>query len=88
LSKKTFEAATEAQAHLIVQLKDNQPTLCRNPEAVCNDTKPLSAVPTVDRKKRNPHETRTVAVFDAMPAVAATEWEPYVPPSSWSSEAS
>ena len=78
MPKKTFEAAAAAQAHLIVQLKDNQPTLCRNAEAVCNDTKPLSGVQTVDRKKRNRHETRTVAVFDAMPAVAATEWQPYV----------
>jgi len=33
---------------------------------------------TVDSKKRNRHETRTVAVFDALPAVAGTEWEPYV----------
>ena len=78
MPKKTFEAAAAAQAHLIVQLKDNQPTLCRNAEAVCNDTKPLSGAQTVDRKKRNRHETRTVTVFDAMPAVAATEWEPYV----------
>jgi hypothetical protein len=78
LPKKTFETAAEAQAHLIVQLKDNQPTLCRKAEAVCNDTKPLSGVQTVDRKKRNRHETRTVAVFDAVPAVAGTEWEPYV----------
>ena len=78
MPKKTFETAAEAQAHLIVQLKDNQPTLCRKAEAVCNDTKPLSGVQTVDRKKRNRHETRTVAVFDAVPAVAGTEWEPYV----------
>jgi len=78
LPKKTFETAAEAQAHLIVQLKDNQPTLCRKAEAVCNDTKPLSGVQTVDRKKRNRHETRTVAVFDAVPMVAGTEWEPYV----------
>jgi hypothetical protein len=63
---------------LIVQLKDNQPTLCRNVEAVCNDAKPLSVVQTVDRKKRNRHETRTVAVFDAAPAVAGTEWQPHV----------
>jgi hypothetical protein len=47
IAKKTFEAAAEAQAHLIVQLKDNQPTLCRKVEAVCNDTKPLSCVQTV-----------------------------------------
>ena len=78
MPKKTFETAAEAQAHLIVQLKDNQPTLCRKAEAVCNDTKPLSGVQTVDRKKRNRHETRTVAGFDAVPAVAGTEWEPYV----------
>jgi predicted transposase YbfD/YdcC len=76
LPKKTFEAAAEAQAHLIVQLKDNQPTLCRKVEAVCNDTKPLSCVQTVDSKKRNRHETRTVAVFNARPAVAGTEWQP------------
>jgi hypothetical protein len=78
LPKKTFETAAEAQAHLIVQLKDNQLTLCRKAEAVCNDTKPLSGVQTVDSKKRNRHETRTVAVFDALPAVVGTEWEPYV----------
>ena len=78
MPKKTFETADEAQAHLIVQLKDNQLTLCRKAEAVCNDTKPLSGVQTVDSKKRNRHETRTVAVFDALPAVAGTEWEPYV----------
>src|SRR5271170_6807954 len=78
IAKKTFEAAAEAQAHLIVQLKDNQPTLCRNAEAVCKNAKPRSGVQTVDRKKRNRHETRTVAVFDARPAVAGTEWQPYV----------
>src|SRR5271154_1992319 len=78
IAKKTFEAAAEAQAHLIVQLKDNQPTLCRNVEAVCKNAKPRSGVQTVDRKKRNRHETRTVAVFDARPAVAGTEWQPYV----------
>jgi hypothetical protein len=78
LPKKTFETAAEAQAHLIVQLKDNQPTLCRKVEAVCNDAKPLSGVQTVDGKKRNRHETRTVAVFDALPAVVGTEWEPHV----------
>jgi predicted transposase YbfD/YdcC len=78
LSKKTFEAAAEAQAHLIVQLKDNQPTLSRKVEAACKDAKPLSCVQTVDKKKRNRHETRTVAVFGARRAVAGTEWQPHV----------
>ncbi len=78
MPKKTFETAAEAQAHLIVQLKDNQLTLCRKVEAVCNNAKPISGVQTIDSKKRNRHETRTVAVFDALPAVAGTEWKPYV----------
>jgi predicted transposase YbfD/YdcC len=52
--------------------------LCRKVEGVCNDTKPLSGVQTVDSKKRNRHETRTIVVFDALPAVAGTEWEPHV----------
>jgi hypothetical protein len=44
---ETFEAAAEAQAHLIVLLKDNQPTLCREVETVYKDAKTLSAVQTV-----------------------------------------
>ena len=78
LSKKTFEAAAAANAHLIVQLKDNELTLRQNVEAVCNTTTPLSGVRTVYEKRRNRHETRTVAVFDATPAVVGTQWEPYV----------
>jgi predicted transposase YbfD/YdcC len=35
-------------------------------------------VKSVDKKKRNRHETRAIAVFDAKAAVAATEWEPHV----------
>jgi hypothetical protein len=78
LSKKTFAAAAAAKAHLIVQLKDNQLALCRKVEAWCPSATPLSGVQTVDKKKRNRHETRTVAVFDATPVVAGTEWESYV----------
>jgi len=78
LSKKTFEAAAAANAHLIVQLKDNQPTLCQKVEAACNTVLPLSGVRTVDEKKRNRHETRIIAVFDPAPAVVGMEWEPYV----------
>src|SRR5450756_1661942 len=76
--KKTFEVAAAANAHLIVQLKDNQLTLRQKVEAACNTAMPRSAVQTVDGKKRNRHETRTIAVFDATPAVVGTEWEPYV----------
>jgi predicted transposase YbfD/YdcC len=78
LSKKTFAAAAAADAHLIVQLKDNQPALCQKVEAACVAAAPLSGVQTVDAKRRNRHETRTLAVFDAAPAVTGTEWEPYI----------
>jgi predicted transposase YbfD/YdcC len=78
LPKKTFEAAAAANAYLIVQLKDNQPSLCQKVEAVCAAAEPLSNVQTVDEKRRNRHETRAIAVFDATPAVTGTEWEPHV----------
>jgi hypothetical protein len=78
LSKKTFEAAAAVNAHLIVQLKDNQPTLCQKVDAACNTASPLSAVRTIDERNRNRHERRIIAVFDPAPAVVGTEWEPYV----------
>ena len=78
MPKKTFEAAAAANAHLIVQVKDNQPILCEKVEAVCAAAKPLSITKTVDAKQRNRHETRTVAVFRAKSAVKGTEWEPHV----------
>jgi predicted transposase YbfD/YdcC len=76
--KKTFEVAAAANAHLIVQLKDNQPILRQLAEAVCATAKPLSSEKRVDQKRRNRHETRAVAVFDAKLAVDGTEWEPHV----------
>jgi predicted transposase YbfD/YdcC len=78
LPKKTFEAANIADAHLIVQLKDNQPILCQRAEAVCAAAEPLSSVKSLDEKRRNRHEIRAIAVFDANPAVEGTEWEPHV----------
>ena len=64
--------------HLIVQLKENQPNLCRSAEALRAAAKPQSSVQTVDAKARNRHETRAVAVFDAKPVIRGTEWEPHV----------
>lgn len=78
MPKKTFEAAAVAGAHLIVQLKDNQPGLRQTVEAACDAATPLSGVRTVDAKRRNRHETRTIAVFDVSSAIAGTEWEPHV----------
>jgi predicted transposase YbfD/YdcC len=59
-------------------LKDNQPNLRIKVDETCSTTKHLSATQTFDRKTRNRHETRTLAVFDASPAVAKTEWQPHV----------
>jgi predicted transposase YbfD/YdcC len=78
LSKKTFEAAAAANAHLIVQLKDNQQALREKVEDACVAAKPLSVTQTVDEKRRNRHETRTIAIFDGAPAVTGTQWEPHV----------
>lgn len=63
---------------MIVQLKENQPTLCQKIEAVCRDSVPLGIAKTTDRKKRNRSETRTTRVFSAAAAVRGTEWEAHV----------
>lgn len=47
-------------------------------EAALKSARPLSGVQTVDRNKRNRHETRVVGVFDAAEAVRGSEWEPCV----------
>jgi len=78
LPKKTFEIAAEADAHLIVQLKDNQKTLCQQVDAGCANAIPASTEKSIDKKRRNRHETRSVAVFDASPIVTLPEWQPYV----------
>jgi predicted transposase YbfD/YdcC len=64
--------------HLIAQLKENQPNPCQKVEALRAAAKPLSSVQTVDAKKRNRHETHTIAVFDATTAVKDTEWETHL----------
>jgi len=79
LSKKTFEAAAAANAHLIVQLKDNQLTLRQKVEAVCDTTTPLSGVRTVmknaaiaTKREPSPCSTQRPPSLDAMePYVAA-----------------
>lgn len=64
----------DAGAQLIVQLKDNQPTLRENVEAVAATTAPVD-VATTENEGHGRDETRTVAVFDASKAVAGTEWQ-------------
>jgi predicted transposase YbfD/YdcC len=74
LPKKTFAIADAANAHLIVQLKANQKLLCEEVQAGCAGAAPSSVFRTVDAQKRNRHETRTIAVFDAGPIITCPEW--------------
>jgi len=78
LSKKTLEEAAKAGVHLIVQIKENQPTLYEKATSCCRQAWPLSGCQTVDDNKRNRRETRVVGVFDAVDVVADPEWELYV----------
>jgi predicted transposase YbfD/YdcC len=77
LPKKTFEAAAQAEARILIQLKENQPTLLQNVETVCSSQQPISRDTSVN-VERNRHETRTVEVFRATRAVADTEWKPLI----------
>jgi len=77
LPKKTFEAAAQAQAQAIIQLKDNQPTLAHSAEAVCASQHPISSDTSIT-KAHNRRETRTVDVFSPASAVANTEWMPLI----------
>lgn len=61
------------QARLIVQLKDNQPSLLQKVETACASQRPVSSHTSVCTG-RNRHETRSAEVFSATRAVAATEW--------------
>jgi predicted transposase YbfD/YdcC len=77
LPKKTFEAAAKAQARLIVQLKDNQPSLLQKVETACASQRPVSSNTSVSTG-RNRHETRSADVFSATRSVAGTEWKSLV----------
>jgi predicted transposase YbfD/YdcC len=60
-----------------IQLKDNQPSLLQNAEAVCASRNPTSSDTEVTTG-RGRHETRTAEVFSANTAVAGTEWKPLI----------
>ena len=77
MPKKTFEAGADAQINLIIQLKDNQPTLHQQAKDLCASATPLCHVSSRDRG-RNRQEERSVAVFDATSAFTDTEWSSLV----------
>ena len=75
--KKTFEIARDTGNHLLVQLKANQSNLF---DAVCNITATIPPVETSSSRNngRSRAEHRTVDVFPAGDALAATEWRTFI----------
>lgn len=75
--KKTFEIARDTGNHLLVQLKTNQAKLF---DAVCIIANNASAAESAFARNtgRSRQEDRTVEVFPAGDALAATEWHPFV----------
>jgi predicted transposase YbfD/YdcC len=77
LPKKAFNVAQTGNIRLIVQVKDNQPTLKQAIHHIATSSAPYDVFRTRDRG-RNRDETRTVSVFDPACALAGTDWHPHV----------
>jgi len=77
LPKKHFGVAAEADITLIVQVKDNQPSLRQRIQEISDSTAPLSSVRSRDNG-RNRDESRTVTIFDPADKLADTDWLPHV----------
>jgi hypothetical protein len=74
-AKKTFEVAAQAGLGLLVQVKENQPTLLQQIQRIAATAAPLGS----DRnhhKGRNRDERRHVTVFDPAGKLAGTDWHP------------
>src|SRR3954469_17534096 len=76
--KKTFEQVAAAGAHVIAQVKANQPTLHQRVAELCQRTAPLDQTRTADQKRRSRDEIRVVEVFAPGPSLADTEWADHV----------
>jgi len=77
IAKKHFTLGAEANAALIVGVKDNQPTLHQRVQEVSATTTAIGSVQS-HNKGRNRDERRTVTVFDPTDRLAGTEWHPHV----------
>src|SRR6202012_4700532 len=77
LPKKHFDVAAQANIALIVQTKDNQPTLHQKIQDIAATEAPLGSAQSRD-KGRNRGETRTVSVFDPADKLADTDWHAHI----------
>jgi predicted transposase YbfD/YdcC len=75
--KKTFEAGATADATLIVQVKDNQPTLHQQARDICTTEAQICQASSRD-KGRGRDVTRVVTVFDPAKTLDGSEWHPHV----------
>jgi hypothetical protein len=75
--KKTFEAAGQADIALIVQVKNNQPTLLETITRVAATTQSMTSCQSRDTG-RGRDERRTVTVFNPGHAYDRTEWKDHV----------
>jgi len=73
--KKTFEAAQKTNSHVLVQVKENQPSLLQIIERIASTDTALSSVESLDDSKRSREENREVEVFDASQALENTDWD-------------
>ena len=77
IAKKHFAVAVAADITLIVQVKEDQPTLRQAVKGIATTAVPLGAARSHD-KGRNRDERRRVTIFDATAALAGTEWHPHL----------
>ncbi len=77
MPKKHFEVAAQTNASLIVQVKDNQPSLHQQIQAIAQTAAPLGYDKN-HNKGRNRDETRMATVFDASDELTDPEWRPHI----------
>jgi predicted transposase YbfD/YdcC len=75
--KKTFAQTQACGSQLLVQVKDNQPSLATALAALPQTAAPLDVHETHDRIAHGRQENRRVEVFEAGPTLGLPEWERY-----------
>ena len=75
--KDAFTRAAETGNALLVQVKQNQPTLHETLARLCAEHHPFDSHETVDRRRHGRQEHRLVEVFDTADQLD-TEWQPLI----------
>ena len=75
--KDSFTRAAETDNGLLVQVKQNQPTLHDTLTKLCAEHHPFDSHETVDRRRHGRQEHRLVEVFDTAGQLNA-EWQPLI----------